>query len=306
MKKDFNEDDFLGKWLSGDLSNEDRKAFEESEDYVVYKDILRGVERLDKPVFDVEKGLKAQKIYNTSYKKAKTSKVFKLRTWIYSAAAVVLVLIGLRTIFFKDVTIRTKMAQTQVVTLPDHSVVTLNADSSLKYDKDSFLEHRELYLKGEAFFDVHKGSSFTVTTKNGKITVLGTTFDVYSRDRTLEVHCFEGKISVKNEINEVILTPGKGTKSNKKEELSIVEISNPKPDWLDGKSSFFEVPLERLIKELERQYNIKIRTGNIDTKRVFTGFFKHTNLKVALSTSFDPMNISYTFEGDSIIALKNK
>ncbi len=306
MKKDFNENDFLGKWLSGDISNEDRKAFENSEDYTAYKDILRGVERLDRPVFDVEKGLKEQKIYNTSYKKAKISKVFKIRTWVYSAAAVVLALIALRIVFFQDVTIRTKMAQTQVITLPDHSVVTLNADSSLEYDKNSFLERRELFLKGEAFFNVHKGSSFTVTTKNGEITVLGTAFDVYSRDRTLEVHCFEGKVSVKNEINEVILTPGKRTKSNQKERLTIFNVSYSKPDWLDGKSSFFEVPLERLIKELERQYNIKIHTGDIDVKRVFTGFFRHTNLKVALSTSFDPMNISYTFEGDSIIVLKNK
>ncbi len=306
MEKDFNDDDFLGKWLSGDLSNEDREAFEKSEDYTAYKDILRGVERLDRPVFDVEKGLKEQKIYNASYIKTKTSKVFKIRTWVYSAAAVVLALIALRTVFFQDVTIRTKMAQTQVITLPDHSVVTLNADSSLEYDKNSFLERRELYLKGEAFFDVHKGSSFTVTTKNGEITVLGTAFDVYARDRTLEVQCFEGKVHVKNEANEVILTPGKGTRSNQNERLDIVNVSYSKPDWLDGKSSFFEVPLERVIKELERQYNIKIHTGDIDVNRVFTGFFKHTNLKVALSTSFDPMNISYTFEGDRIIVLKNK
>ncbi len=306
MKNDINKDDFLGKWLSGDLSNEERKAFEESEDYLAYKDILRGVERLDRPIFDIEKGLAAQKIYNASYKDTKTSKVIKLRTWLYSAAAVILVIIGLRTLFFQDVTIRTEMAQTQVITLPDHSVVTLNADSSLKYDKDSFMENRVLQLKGEAFFDVQKGSTFIVNTKNGDITVLGTEFDVYSRDRTLEVHCFEGKVSVSKDSNEVILTQGKGAKSNEKEHLSVFEVANLKPDWLHGKSSFYKVPLEQLIKELERQYNIKIYTGNVDVKRVFTGFFKHDNLAIALRTSFDPMNISYTFEGENSIALKNK
>ncbi len=306
MKRDINEDDFLGKWLSGDLSKEDLKDFEESEDYLAYKDIIKGVERLSRPVFDVEKGLIEQKIYNASYTETKTSKVFKLRTWIYSAAAVVLILIGLRILFFQDNTIATDMAQTQVITLPDHSIVTLNADTSIEYNKKSFMKNRVLHLEGEAFFDVHQGSSFTIHTKNGKITVLGTEFDVYARDQTLEVQCFEGKVRVQKEANEVILTPGKGAKSNKKEGLSIFDVSNPKPDWLDGKSSFFEVPLERLIKEIERQYNIEIRTGDIDSKRIFTGFFEHTNLKVALSTSFDPMNISYTFKSDSVIVLKNK
>ncbi|GAA3607718.1 FecR family protein [Flavivirga amylovorans] len=306
MKSDINKDNFLGKWLSGDLSNEERKTFEESEDYIAYNDILRGVERLSRPVFDIEKGLKEQKIYNASYKEPKTSKVIKLRTWMYRVAAVVLLIFGLKTLFFQDVTIRTEMAQTQVITLPDNSVVTLNAGSSLKYDKDSFIENRVLRLKGEAFFDVSKGSTFTVTTKNGKITVLGTEFNVYSRDRTLEVHCFEGKVRIKKETNEVILTQGKGARSNEKEHLSLFEITNSKPDWLDGKSSFYEVPLEQLIKELERQYNIKIHKGNVDVKRIFTGFFNHTNLETALLTSFDPMNISYTFESQKIIVLKNK
>ncbi|WP_282081463.1 FecR family protein [Aquimarina algiphila] len=306
MKSDMNKDDFLGKWLSGELSNEERKAFENSEDYLAYKDILKGVERLERPVFDVEKGLKEQKIYNASYNKSKSSKVIKLRTWMYSAAAVILVIIGLRTIFFQDVRIRTEMAQTQTITLPDNSVVTLNADSSLKYDKDSFTEDRVLQLQGEAFFDVSKGSTFTVSTKNGEITVLGTEFDVYSRNKKLEVHCFEGKVSVKKDDNEVILTQGKATRSNENESLSLFEITKLKPDWLHGKSSFYEVSLDQLIKELERQYNIKINTGNVDVKRVFTGFFNHDDLETALRTSFDPMNISYTFEGEKIIALKNK
>ncbi len=301
-----NKDNFLGKWLSGDLSNEEHKAFENSKDYLAYKDILKGVERFERPVFDIEKGLKEQKIYNVSYKASKTSKKIALRIWMYSAAAVVLIIIGLKTMFFQDITIRTKMAQIQTVTLPDNSVVTLNAGSSLTYDKDSFIEDRELRLNGEAFFDVSNGSTFTVSTKNGKITVLGTEFDVYSRNQKLEVHCFEGKVSVEKDDNKVILTQGKGTKYNENDSLSLFEVTKPKPDWLDGKSYFHEVPLEQLIKELERQYDIKINVGSVDVKRIFTGFFNHDDLETALRTSFNPMNISYTFEGEKIIVLRNK
>lgn len=303
---DIHKDNFLGKWLFGTLSDEEIKFFKKSDDYLAYKDIVEGVGHLERPVFDVEKSFAVQKIYNASYIKNKKTKTIRLRTWLYSAAAVVLVIIGIKALLFQHKTIQTEMAQKQIITLPDHSVVTLNTDSSIQYDEASFMEDRVLDLKGEAFFEVNKGSSFTVQTKNGKITVLGTAFDVYSRDETLEVHCFEGKVSVKKDANEVILTLGKGIRSTNKEPMSIFEIKNLKPDWLNGKSSFNEVPLERLIKELERQYAIKIYTKNIDLKRVFTGFFKHNNLETALRTSFDPMNISYTFETDRVISLKNK
>ena len=167
MKEDSNEDRFLGKWLSGDLSKEELKSFEKSEDYLAYKDILKGVERLERPVFDVEKKLKEQKAYNAIYKQHKKSPFVKPLTWIYSAAAIALVLIGLKFFFFQSVTtVRTDIGQTNVIALPDHSVVTLNADSTLEYDKNSFLEDRVLQLNGEAFFDVEKGSSFTVNTNN--------------------------------------------------------------------------------------------------------------------------------------------
>ncbi len=306
MKKDINEDGFLGKWLSGTLSSEDQKAFESSEDYLAYKDILNGVERLNRPAFDVEKGLKAQKIYNVSYQEKKKAKVIRLRTWMYSTAAIFLVCIGLKMLLFKDITIQTEIAETQVITLPDNSIVSLNAGSSLRYHKNSFMKNRVLHLKGEAFFDVSKGSSFTVTTENGEITVLGTEFNVYSRDQILQVQCFEGRVKVNKEANEVILTQGKGVKSINKQDFSIFDFSNSQPDWLSGKSSFIEVPLEQLIKELERQYDVKIQTGNVDVNRIFTGFFKHNDLKIALRTSFDPMNINYTFENEKSIVLSNK
>ncbi len=307
MKIDINENNFLAKWLSGDLSKEDQQAFESTEDHLAYKDILKGVDRFDKPIFDIEEKLKEQKDFNATYKGHQKSRVIKPMTWLYSAAATIVLLIGLKALFFQDITtVYTKNGQMDVITLPDHSVVHLNADSSLKYNEKSFLEDKVLQLQGEAFFEVKKGASFVVNTKNGKVTVLGTAFNLYARDQTFEVHCYEGKVSVQKGEQEVILTPGKGAKYIPKEGFSVVEISNPQPDWLQGKSSFSEVPLGRLIQELERQYNIKIRTESIDLNRVFTGFFTHNNLKTALKTSFDPMNIGYVFDGKGLIVLKNK
>ncbi|WP_255452641.1 FecR family protein [Aquimarina sp. RZ0] len=300
-------DNFLGRWIAGDLSEEEREAFENSKDHLAYKDIIRGVDKFQQPIFDVEKNFKEQLKYNQTYKGSSTTKVIKLKTWLYSAAAVILVLIGIKTVYFTSIDIHTSMAETKVWTLPDNSLVTLNADSSIEYDKDSFLKDRVIQLNGEAFFDVAKGSKFTVKTDQGNIIVLGTEFNVFTRDHFLEVYCFEGKVQVNNNKNaSIVLTPGKGVKSSDKGALLPLDIKGKKPTWLNGKSSFKQVTLLQLIAELERQYDININTNNIDVKRIFTGFFVHNDLEKALKTCFEPMNINYVFKNTKNIELKNK
>ncbi|MDH7447718.1 FecR family protein [Aquimarina sp. 2201CG14-23] len=304
MNQDNN--NFLGRWLANDLSEKEKKDFETSQEYLAYKDILRGVEKFERPVFDIETGLKKQKEFNKTYVDTPKSKVIKLRTWIYSAATVAVILFGLKTMFFNTTKVSTAMAETKNWTLPDNSVVTLNADSSIEYDQNSFLEDRTLILKGEAFFDVAKGSQFTVNTKNGDVTVLGTEFNVYSRNTTIEVHCFEGKVSVSNSKNTTILTPGKGTKSLNNQTFTPLEIKESKPGWIQQKSTFNQVRLARVIAELERQYDVTFTANDIDTNRLFSGFFTHTDLNKALKTCFEPMNISYIFKNSKNIELKNK
>ncbi|WP_298544676.1 FecR domain-containing protein [uncultured Aquimarina sp.] len=306
-KNNMDKDNFLGRWLAGDISDEEKKEFENSSDYLAYKDILRNAEKFERPVFDVEKGLKDQKEFNKTYKNSPEKKVLKLRPWWYAAAAAILVLFGLRTVFFSSTELHTEIAETKTLTLPDNSLVTLNADSSIKYNKKSFTENRSIHLKGEAFFDVAKGSSFIVKTKNGDVTVLGTQFNVYSRNKLMEVDCFEGKVQVTNSQQTVILTPGKGVKSTIEGTLEPEEVNESKPGWMSGKSTFSQVTLQRLIGELERQYDIQITTNpNVDLNRVFSGFFVHNDLDKALQTCFDPMNISYIFKNSKNIELKTK
>ncbi|MHA7058719.1 FecR family protein [Aquimarina sp. M1] len=299
-------DDFLGRWLADDISKEEKQEFENSKDYLAYKDILQGVEKFERPVFDIDKGFENQKEYNKAYRTILKSKVIKPRFWLYAAAAVVVILFGLRTVFFTTIEVRTEMAETKTWTLPEKSVVTLNSDSSIEYDKKSFTKNRIIYLNGEAFFDVEKGSNFTVKTKNGNVTVLGTEFNVYSRNKYIEVQCFEGKIQVRNTKETVVLTSGEAIKSNTEGSIDSKEVKGFRPSWMQGKSTFSQVTLQQLIQELERQYDIHITTNEVDVNRLFSGFFVHNDLENALKTCFEPMNISYTINTKKNISLKNK
>ncbi len=302
---DYRDNNFLARWLSGEISEEEKQRFEKTDDYLAFKDILNATDKFEKPVFDIEKNLIEQKKFNQVYKEKKP-RVIALKPWIYAAAAIVIVLISVKIFTPKSTIIFTEMAQIQTITLPDNSVVSLNANSSIEYDKKNFSEQRQLKLKGQAFFKVAKGSKFTVITENGDISVLGTQFDVFSRIKKLEVHCYEGKVLVANQNDKAILVRGKAVKSNANQKMLLFDIQNQNPSWIDGISSFKEVELQEVINELEIQFDIKIKSKNINTKRLFTGFFDHNDINKALQTCFEPMNINYTFINNKTIELQNK
>jgi Fe2+-dicitrate sensor, membrane component len=65
--------------------------------------------------------------------------------------------------------------------------VNLNSSSQLSYSKNKWDSKREVTLNGEAFFKVSKGSTFDVITLNGKVSVLGTQFNVKQRENYFEV-----------------------------------------------------------------------------------------------------------------------
>jgi ferric-dicitrate binding protein FerR (iron transport regulator) len=90
-------------------------------------------------------------------------------------------------------------AQSKVV-LPDKSVVWINAGSSLKYNKSFNKINREVYLEGEAYFEVSHDSlkPFIVKSDALDVKVLGTRFNVkaYENDQTVDVCLISGKVDV--------------------------------------------------------------------------------------------------------------
>ncbi|WP_179351083.1 FecR family protein [Winogradskyella vidalii] len=103
--------------------------------------------------------------------------------------------------------VTTSKGQRQSVYLPDSSLVILNASSEIKYNSD-FKNKREVYVKGEAYFDVthNKQIPFLVHTEDLNITVLGTAFNVNTASDNKSVSLERGKVNVlikksKNSLN---------------------------------------------------------------------------------------------------------
>lgn len=195
----------------------------------------------------------------------------------YSAAAVIILLISITGFMrFYSLELICPKGQHLAVNLPDGSAVQLNAQTSISYHPYWWKFSRELELDGEAYFDVEKGNAFKVVSKYGTTKVLGTTFNIFSREKTYKVHCFTGKVLIKSKKGEEdILNPGfsgeiskEGITKVKKEE----SIENATA-WIENNFIFTGVPLKDVFKELERQFDIKIElSSNISDN--YTGNFK--------------------------------
>lgn len=155
----------------------------------------------------------------------------------------------------------------KLVVLPDSSQVWLNAESSLQYP-ESFegMKQREVYLKGEGYFEVTKDAEhpFMVKTDALETQVLGTSFNVkaYSRNDT-QVTLLEGSVRVTDRNhNELQLRPGEHTDAQMHK--TSVENSTDYCSWIDGQFYFDNVELVEIMRELGRWYNVDIVFTNKD------------------------------------------
>ncbi len=253
---------------------------------------------LDNTLLNIKKNIQQNAVKETPKKKNVINLYSK---WAVSIAAMFVLFFGIKNYFGNtDVNIYTNYGEQKTVALLDGSEVILNAKSTITYNKSSWKNKRELFLDGEAYFKVTKGSTFTVNTKNGSVTVLGTHFNVNSKDNYFNVICYEGKVKVVEGNRTSILTPGKGI-STLNSKHKTIEIVNTSPNWIDGESEFNNVPLKLVMDELEKQFHITFDRSAIDETKNFTGSFDNKKLKTALASVFKPMQIKYKIVGKKII-----
>ncbi|WP_457615564.1 FecR family protein [Lutibacter sp.] len=296
---------FLADWIEGKISAEEFKKYVSEEDFIAYNKLQKGIalyEQLEAPLdhtFEkIQKKIAAKK-------ETKKPKVRKLNlNWAISIAASIVLFIGIyNMIGTNTVLINTTIGEHKSIALLDKSVVFLNSNSEISYDKKRWNKEREVKLKGEAYFKVQKGSTFTVITDMGSVTVLGTQFNVIAKKDYFDVVCYEGKVKVKNNKNSFILTPGKAVRILNGEIKETDKITQHAPTWILGESSFRSVPLKYVIDALEDQYKINFDRKLIDESIIYTGSFSNKNLDIALASVFKATGIKYKKANNKTIVL---
>ena len=199
--------------------------------------------------------------------------------------------------------------------LSDGTNVYLNAGTSLKYPVKFIKgESRQVYLIGEAYFKVTKDAHhpFIVNTNEVDIKVLGTQFNVssYTEDHQINTVLIEGSVDIykKGEVynskTATNLKPGfKATWRKTDNQITVEEADmEMHTAWMDGKIIFRNVTFEKMLKKLERHYNVIIINNNKSlNNQSFGASFDIETIEQVFETLNANYNIDYSFENNKII-----
>jgi len=184
----------------------------------------------------------------------------------------------------------TQSGQTKRIELPDGSTLQLNSGSDISFYK-KFAKDRQVTLKGEAFFTVLPSDKpFVVITENSKTTVLGTRFNVWSRNNRTRVTVQKGRVlfGVTNKSGSgVILSTGQTGEIVADNSPGDPENTNLEYylGWLDNRLMFHKTSLSEIVGELERFFNVTITIENVNADSLtITGMFDKMPIEQVLSS----------------------
>ncbi|MFC0518645.1 FecR domain-containing protein [Mucilaginibacter angelicae] len=156
--------------------------------------------------------------------------------------------------------------QTRAQTLPDGSVVTLNSHSTLIYPERFTGKIRPVTMLGEAFFKVtpDKTKPFIIKVNGVTVRVIGTSFNIKSRDGKTQVIVETGIVNVSEKTKNINLNPGEKVLVTKKDGLLAKESIKGRlyNYYATHELVCDETPLYELVSSLNEVYGAHIVIGN--------------------------------------------
>ena len=241
-----------------------------------------------------------------------TTRDNKWRSKVAIAAAVALTLIGLRATRSGPAapppvahTYTTARAQRAELRLTDGTRVVLAPGSKLRVATDFGTERRDIYLDGEAFFDVVHDQlrPFTVYAGNASAHDIGTAFSVrsYAEDRSVQIVVREGRVAMSGvgplAAGDVGLLSSDGMTSVR----HGVDV-DPMFGWLEGRLAFEDAPLASVVDDLRRWrgIDIQIRDSALVTLP-FTGEINDLSPSSALDLVAATLGLRVTRDGERFV-----
>lgn len=271
---------------------------------------------------------------------------FSTLKWIAGVAVAITAIVWFSWPFKMDSTsvamqvneVATTAGSKTTVHLPDGSSVILNSGSKLTYNKDFGVTAREIYLKGEGYFDIAKNEHLPLTVHAGTvdIKVKGTVFNVkaYAEDSTVEASLITGIIEVSSKTTperKILLRPREKIMIGKYATISsaptdkpvvlpgeeIIQLGKIKTNtsdnsineiaWIQNKLAFSKEPFSTLAQKMERWYNVSISFQDKNLSSLtFTGSFEKEDITEALDALRASASFDYTIENRNVIIKKNK
>ncbi|MDR0891372.1 MAG: FecR domain-containing protein [Mediterranea sp.] len=254
------------------------------------------------------------------------SRQMRRQHWMrYAAILVIATLIGGTSTYLflryqsetQQLTATATNGQVLQVILPDSSKVWLNAGSSLTYPTTFSKEERNVFLTGEAYFEVSKNPRcpFIVKSNALQVRVLGTKFNIKNdaHSHIAETTLIEGAVEVRGNRSEgqIVLAPGQRAELDKESHLLTVKQVNARLDavWHNDLIPFDKATIFTIAKALEQLYNVKIIISpDITGQMTYSGMLKRkSDITSTLNLLRNTMHVQFKQIGkDSIFISPSK
>lgn len=334
--EDLLSDDSFIRWVEGKASESELSRWRNwLQDDPARKDLVKEAKSIHfgfrfqgKGAPDVERQLSKLTRSVDEYEFHRRKHLYSRPVQFYRAAAVIVLLLSVLSVLYLSYadketqepaaprmsTTHTEYGHHKVLTLYDGSTITLNANSSLKYPSTSTGGDMEVWLEGEAYFDiVHKtgaeSRSFLVHTSDGRVEVLGTRFNVNTFGQGTEVILEQGKVSVEviDSLNQTkagyLMEPGELSRF----ESAAATIHTQKiqtelyTSWTQNRLIFDRSPLSQVGSRIEQIYGVKLYVKDPELKGILvSGSVPNNNLEVLLNGLGKMLNRSISVKDGAV------
>jgi len=247
---------------------------------------------------------------------ANKPKVIPVYTKLIRVAAVAAILIvGIFSIYYLS---ETNINQNQIeiasnergkeIVLADGSKVWLNKNAVLTYPDKFNKKTRNVELSGEAFFEIAKNPKkpFIVNMSNATVTVVGTSFNINSKENETEIVVATGTVKVSDTDNSKskLITVGYSAKVS---DNNIEKYKTSSPNylaWKTGEFVFKETPINQVVKDLNSYYKSQIILNNDEIECLLTATFIKANLEDIVDVLRLTCDMEIIKEGNNYIIIK--
>lgn len=195
------------------------------------------------------------------------------------------------------------------LTLPDGSKVWLNAESSLKYPTAFAGTTREVVLRGEAYFEVapNPAQPFLVEVKETKVEVLGTHFNImaYENEGVTATTLVEGAVRVSTMSQQLLLKPGQQALHQDMGNMKLINDADIQQvvAWKNDYFQFNAERIDRLMRQLERWYDISVKYEGAVPDRKFGGKISRQSPLSDVLRVLELSNVKFRTEGKTITVI---
>lgn len=199
--------------------------------------------------------------------------------------------------------------------LADNSTVIINKSSVVEVSANFDKKNREVRLTGEAFFKVKpdKTKPFIIEVNQGKVIVLGTSFNIESikNSDSVSIHVKTGKVKfvpAKGDKEYQILPDEKFVYHQSGSDVFVYKVSDKNADyWVSKKIQFESTQLNEVLKKISHLYDVEYKIENPATGRCrFTGFFDNYTLEQVHNILETVMGISISKTGTESYLIKGE